>query len=115
MVIAKTSSSALSGLDSASKRLNVSAHNVANVGTDGFQASRVVDQEALGGGVTSFVEPIDQSNPMLFRDGQWVLGSNTDLASEVVNRIQAIAAFKANVKMLQTADETQKSLIDTIA
>jgi flagellar basal body rod protein FlgC len=40
---------------------------------------------------------------------------SVDLTKEVVDMMVAEQGFKANVKMLKTAQETQKSVIDILA
>ena len=106
------SSIALSAMSHASARLTRSAHNVANVNTDGFEASRTVAREAPNGGVSSAVQPAYASAPSYGRGAEEVLGSSTDLVSETVEQISALHQFKASVALLKTDQEMTKSLLD---
>ncbi|TAF86451.1 MAG: hypothetical protein EAZ54_01605, partial [Curvibacter sp.] len=47
------SSIALSGLNAAQTSLNASAHNVANLATEGFKRQETVQSAQSGGGVTT--------------------------------------------------------------
>ncbi len=49
------SSIALSGLNAAQTSLNASAHNVANLATEGFKRQETVQTAQSGGGVTTSV------------------------------------------------------------
>ncbi|SON54600.1 putative proximal rod protein [Hartmannibacter diazotrophicus] len=120
--------SSLSGMMAASKRLEVSAANVANVRTTGkvpdatgasnAYAPAVVSQTATASGVATQVttkpQPYrlayDPDSPNANADGL-VAEPNVDLTSEVVNQISAKFAYEASVKTLKVADEmTQKTL-----
>jgi flagellar hook protein FlgE len=95
--------SAVSGLRDAFVRLDVAAHNIANVNTPGFAPSRVVSVEAREGGVI----------PTVPADPPLVLG--VDLASEMVNLIVARIAVAANADAFRTAAEVERRLVDRLA
>jgi flagellar basal body rod protein FlgG len=95
----------------ATARLARSAYNVANVNTPGFVSQREVQREAPSGGVTSQPSPMGASYSVHNYQGQTV-GSNTDLAFEAIEQINAVHAFRANVAMLQADDERYGSLLD---
>jgi flagellar basal body rod protein FlgG len=106
---------AQSGLQAATRSLDVSANNVANSGTAGFQPSEAVPVEAAGGGVTTRVQP--ENNPTFEAqiDRNLIdLSSGTDLVDETVKQTLAAAAFQANLATLRTADEAQGSLINIV-
>lgn len=103
---------ARTGLAAAGARVGRSAHNVANVNTDGFRAERVVTEEVREGGVTYTATPVETPAPTYDRDGREVTGSNTDVAQETVEQIGAANAFKANLAVIETDAEMQKTLID---
>jgi flagellar basal body rod protein FlgG len=103
---------ARSGLSVATARVGRSAHNVANVNTDGFKAERVVSEEAENGGATYTSTPVETPAPTYERDGRQVTGSNTDLVDETVEQIGGANAFKANLAVLKTDEEMQRTLID---
>lgn len=73
----------------------VTASNVARVNTTDSFASTVVMQSAAGGGVTA----------------QVTAGNDrVDLSKEAVDMSSNSSAYKANLKVLQTADEMDKTL-----
>jgi flagellar basal body rod protein FlgC len=106
---------ALSGLLHQSRRLEVSAHNVANIATDGFQASRAVGEERATGGVATRIVPTQDSPPLLLADGELLTGSNTDPLAEVVTQISARAAYGANLAALEASLEAEQALLDILA
>ena len=106
------SSIARSALTFASTRLAQSAHNVANVNTDGFQADRTVGREVKNGGVSATTVPTYGPAPTYERDGEQVVGSNTELVSETVDQIGALHHFQAAIALLKTDQEMTRSLLD---
>jgi flagellar hook protein FlgE len=106
------SSIALNSLSYATKRLETSARNVANVNTSGFQAQRAVAKEAAGGGVQTTLEPTNAPPASYDLTADEVLGSNTDLISEQVEQLGAAQQFKASLSLLQTDQETTQSLLN---
>ena len=104
-----------SGLAAASRRLQSSAHNVANLQTAGFQPQRVVTHSLPHGGVSTEMVPAEipqDPRPGAPSPGP---GSHVDLAFETIERISASAAFRANLAVLETLDETEQSLLDVLA
>jgi len=96
---------AQSGLEAATTRLNVSANNLANALTDGFQPSRVSSAEVPGGGVTSSVSKAVDPLAEARADRALLATSGTDLVSEIVAQSTAARLFEANAASLRTADE----------
>ncbi len=90
---------AVSALDAGGIRLAVAANNVANMNTEGFKPSAVVQEENKTGGLK--VSAIKEQG-----------GDEVDLSREVVELMITEAGFKANVKVLQTHDEMLKTLLD---
>lgn len=95
---------AISGLKTASKRAEVAANNIVNVSTDGFNADRVqqssiVTNSTPAGGTGVQAQIIAGSQP-------------TDLASEIVNLIEAEVAYKASAATLRTAEDLADELVD---
>jgi flagellar basal-body rod protein FlgC len=107
------------------------AHNIANVNTQGFQAQRV-DLETGPGGQGVHVGDVltDQTTgPMVQRlqrtedpetgrvetSWQYVEGSNTDLAREMVNLTATQRAFEANVAAVRTQSEMLGTLVNDLA
>jgi flagellar basal-body rod protein FlgC len=124
---------ALSGLQAASRRLEVSARNVVNadsvgtpkattdarVPTPAYQPERVVQTSVSGGGVETRTQPVQPATRTQYRPDHPAAGSdglvdapNVDLAVEVVEQISARTAYEASAKVIQTADGLLKSLLD---
>jgi flagellar hook protein FlgE len=106
---------ARSGLQANAARQAVSAHNIANMNTDGFAKQTASQHTNSSGGVSSQVDTI--SLPTEAQQlAQQVDGAqnNVDLAEESVNQIQSRENFKQNAQIIRTQDEMQKTLIDTV-
>jgi flagellar basal-body rod protein FlgC len=102
---------AVSGIRAADTRLSINAHNTANVLTDGFRPQRVQVEEQKGGGVQARVE---NALPPVADRGQYDF-SQTNLVDEAAAGIMAAASFRANLKMLKTADDVAGTLVDIVA
>jgi len=129
---------AVSGLRAQSRRLAVSADNVANVSSlgvhpdpqlakpEGFAPQRTVfssqAQGGAGGGVTASTAPITPAaflsyqpdHPDADPDGM-VPRPNVSLEREVVEQIQALRLFQANVATIQTQDRMLGALLDIVS
>lgn len=121
---------ALSGLESASRKLNASAANIANLQTVGsleeggqapFNALTTVSEattiDGLGAGVQTsivpsdrpFVPAFDPDSP--FANEQGLIGvPNVNLAEEAVNINLAEIQFKANLKSIEAVQELEEEL-----
>ncbi len=122
---------ALTGLNSASLRLNASASNIANLNTVGSLSDEsnapytpiTTQSNSLGsitGGVQTeiipqnpaFVPAYDADSPFADEDG--IIGvPNVNLAEEVVNIKLAEIAYKANLKTIDVAGELFDELLDS--
>ena len=130
-----TISIALTGLDSASKKLNASASNIANLQTVGSlepgaqapytplttQQTAITDGNGNGQGVRTdyaprknpFVPTYSPDSPFANADG--IIGApNVDLAEEAVNTILAKIQYKANIATLKAASELSDELLKVI-
>lgn len=124
---------ALTGLTAASKQLNASASNIANLQTVGSleeggqapytplttQNTAITDESGNGQGVHStyaprnnpFVPSYDADSP--FADENGIIGvPNIDLAEEAVNLNLAEIQYKANIKTIQAASELSNELLN---
>jgi flagellar basal-body rod protein FlgC len=108
--------SALSGLIAFSTQIGVTAHNVANVNTNGFKKSQteLIAQET--GGVLAVIQKNESAGPTILYDtgygpAQLEL-SNVDFGEEAVNQIIGQRGFEANLQALKTADEMLGSILD---
>jgi hypothetical protein len=129
---------AVSGLRAASLRLDVAAHNIANLNTDGFTPSRVLDAAIPNGGVQSSVdtrprhgggEPRDastQQDDQQSGSGPSVPGdipgrtpamgapSETNPVGEIVSVLLAQAAFAASLRVLKTDAAVHMHLLESL-
>ncbi|WP_138512212.1 flagellar basal body protein [Rhodoferax bucti] len=95
------SSIALSGLNAAQNSLNASAHNVANLATDGFKRQESVQTAQAGGGVSTTVREASTAGNALEQD--------------VVTQLQAKHAYIANLAVFKTQDKMAGALLDAQA
>lgn len=125
----------LSGLMAQSKRLAVSADNVANMRSRGLRADgppvesggqpgafvpkRTQDVTAAGGGVRAEVRPVTPPSVEVYAPGSpdadangVAVIANVNLAEELVTQIQAQRAYEANAKAFRIQDEVLDSLLD---
>jgi flagellar hook protein FlgE len=96
----------LSGLNAYGEQIDVSANNVANVGTAGFQGQDVTFQDVLAG-----VSARISTNPAPGGPAGALESSNVDLGDEFVKMIAAQAAFEANAKTVRTGDEVLETTL----
>lgn len=89
---------AQSGLAAAQTRLDTAAFNVANRPTEGFKRSIVTQQTQPSGGVKAVVSRRQDAGEGYVEDR--------------VEQLQAMYDFKANLKVIETADEMIGSLLD---
>lgn len=93
-----TASIALSGMQAAQTQLRASAHNVANLATDGFRRQEVRQTPQSGGGVSAEISRADTPGE--------------DLARDVVTQLAAKNAFLANLAVFKTSDKMAGVLLD---
>jgi flagellar hook-associated protein FlgK len=93
-----TSSIARSGMAAAQTRLHTSAHNIANLQTEGFQRQQVTQTADTGGGVSTTLRRAEQTGPALEAD--------------VVAQLQAKNEFLANLSVFKTTQKMQGALLD---
>ncbi len=121
--------SALSGLQAASKTVEVSARNVANHGTVGtpgadttgkaYDAVEAVQTSGPNGDPTvtirerkpATVIAYAPQNPLANEDGL-IEVPNVDLAEEFVAQKIAMHSYKANILMFEIWDDMQQAVLD---
>lgn len=96
--MASVSSISLSGMNAAQTQLNVAAHNVANLNTDGFTRQEVALTEQPQGGVSASVGQASQ--PV------------TSLETDVVSQLQAKHAYLANLAVFKTSNKMAGALLN---
>lgn len=126
---------ALSGMNAAARRLEVSASNVANVASTGalpnadgktpaeaptaYAPLEVVQTASAGEGTQTTVTTVtpsttavsDPQAPFANRDGL-VAAPNVDLSQELVSQMIARYSFAANAKVMTADDRMTKTLLD---
>lgn len=128
-------SNALSGAFAAVRREEVASSNIANLrsraapkgssdaqaadGTPLFRPGQAVESSTAAGGVTSRIAAIDPSSLQQFEPDApdasaegFVDRPNLDLGEQQVGQMIAQRSFEANLKVIQTASDMEKSLLD---
>ncbi len=96
------SSASVSGMNAAQVRLSVSANNVANAQTNGYQRQEVVQSTAPDGGtITNVIKTPQPNNPALEKD--------------MVEQLSAKNQFLANLQMFKAQERTLGKLLDATA
>lgn len=123
---------ALTGLTSATKKLDATASNIANINTVGaleetdgqkpFSAVTTAQKALHNGGVQTnivqkdpgFVPAFDADSPFANEDG--IIGvPNVNLAEEATNLILAKNTYKANAAVIKVSADLQEDLLNTIS
>ena len=129
---------ALSGLNAASRRLQVSASNVANSQTTGalpnadgtvpagaptaYTPLALVQTASAGGGVQTSITTVTPSTTAVFdpqasfanQDGL-VAAPNVDLSQELVGQMIASYSFTANATVMRASDRMTRTLLNVTA
>ncbi len=88
-------------MNAAQVALNSSAHNVANLGTEGFRRQETVQAETPGGGVSTSTRRAEQAGEAL----------ETDLVAQ----LEAKNTFLANLQVFKTSSKMAGTLLDETA
>ncbi len=122
-----TRSIALSGIQAAATRLQVSAGNVANATARGeapadggeaqglYRPGEVVQTAAANGGTEAKTRPVEPAHitvPDPNSDSGTAAVPNVDLAKEVAEQAISEVAYKANAEVLRTVGELERTLLD---
>ena len=93
---------ALSGMSAAQLNLQASAHNIANLGTEGFRREQVVQTEAVNrAGVEA--SPTRAAAP------------GNAIETDLVGLLQGKNAFLANLAVFRASDRMHGALLDIAA
>ena len=98
--------SPVSGMQAAQTRHDITAHDVANINTDGYEERTAHQTDTATGGTR--ISHISR------RPNQPDAPSNTDLVEETKEQIINKNLFAANAKVLKTQDEMLGQVIDPI-
>ena len=106
-----------SGLHASIENLRASAHNIANIDTNGFKSQAVVNKSLSTGGVFSTVRQTDTPGNPLFNPvtGGTVEGSNVSTVNEMVNLIISGAHARSNANAIRAADDILGFIVNLIA
>ena len=108
----------LSALGAFSKKIGVTANNIANAETDGFKKSRAVLKEGERNDVQVEIQRDESPGAVVYedQDGEMVERelSNVDIGEELTHTITILNGYKANLKMVKAQDEMIGTLIDLI-
>lgn len=99
--MASLTSISLSGMNAAQTQLQSSAHNIANMNTEGFKRQEVTQAAQTQGGVSASVKTADEVGSAVLTD--------------VVTQLQAKHAFIANLAVFKTQDKIAGALLDRSA
>jgi flagellar basal body rod protein FlgC len=106
---------ALSGLNAAQTRLNVSANNIANLTTPDAPAKEAVARSVQVGGVVVDVRdksPATIAVPSSDGGGDTIQLPNVSLEQEVTKQLTASYDYKANLKIIKTQRDMDRSLLN---
>ena len=106
-----------SGLHASIVNLRASAHNIANIDTNGFKSQTVVNKSLSTGGVFSTVRQTDTPGNPLFDPvtGGTVEGSNVNTVNEMVNLIISGAHARSNANAIRAADDILGFIVNLLA
>ena len=106
MIVGRTLATAISGLNATALRVSVSASNIVNQNTPGFKAKEVhtvtINTGPFSGGGSGVVAQIVGA------------GEGVDLALEFTRLIEAEVAYKAGIKIIQTAEEMEREAVNIV-
>lgn len=107
--------SALSGLQAFSTKVNSNANNIANASSEGYKKTRVTLATQAPQGVRASVETVNTPGNKVYQETnngtELVEMSNVDLTEEIPESLINARFYQANLKTLQTAEEMSKSLL----
>ena len=110
--------SSLTSLEAIGKKLGVTADNIANYESEGFKKNRALIMEGQKGDVVLDIQKVVSPGPVVTDnvDGKPVERelSNVDLAEEIPQTISLQRGHEANIKVIETQEETLGSLLDII-
>ena len=114
MSVTHATSVAQSALEAAATRLAVSAHNVANINTEGYEAKDVAVEDVQSGGGISQVVAMETQVPVGIRQDDLLASAATDVVRETINRVRAVVAYRANAEVFRTATDVSTAIIDSV-
>ncbi|HEX2966083.1 MAG TPA: flagellar basal body rod C-terminal domain-containing protein [Syntrophorhabdaceae bacterium] len=107
-------SASLSALYAFGNKLSNTAHNVANVNTNGYKKTVATITEDSNSLPQVNLMQSDQPGAIILEDGLLKETSNVDLAEEFPQMMIAQRGYEANIRALQVQNDLLKSAIDMI-
>lgn len=111
-------SNSLTAVQAFQTKQNTTAHNVANVNTDGYKKTEAFLEGGGNDSVRVRTEKVDTQGPMVSeetgRGSEMVEKSNVELSEELPESMMNKRHFQANVKMVEQADEMTGTLLDIV-
>jgi flagellar basal-body rod protein FlgC len=110
--------STISALQANRTRLGVTANNIANVNTDEYKKSTVIQKEGVQGDVKVEINRVNspgyrykalEGNQLVEKES-----SNVSLEEELPEMMVTQRTYEANLKVLQTHDRMLGNLLDTL-
>ncbi len=106
----------VSGIRAAIDMQDLSAHNTANIATDGYKKHRVNLSEGEGNGVLVDISGSTETGVLYKNEnGDIVESSNVSFPEEIVTQLNAKFLLLANVAVINRVDEAYEDLLDIIA
>lgn len=106
---------AVAGLQAASSRLSVHAANIANQQTEGYRPLRPVQTTGSSGEPVLRAEQAPAAEAQQRIPGTDFVVSQTSLEGEMVGSLESATAYKASAKLVKTAEELDKALLDILS
>jgi len=97
--------SSVSAMQASSLRMDISAHDVANINTPGFSQSRPVQSSLKPGTEISAIQKIAPPSPEF---------SATELAEESAEQIISEKSFAANAAVIKTQDKMLGEVVNLV-
>lgn len=108
--------SALSALTAFGTKLNSNANNLANIQSEQFKKTRVINEETENGGVKAVVDQVNTPGMMRYEEtsngSELIELSNVDMAQELTDSNMNTRFYEANLKTIKAEDEMTQSLLD---
>jgi flagellar basal body rod protein FlgG len=108
--------STLAGLLGQQKKVEASAHNTANLLTEGYKKTRVTLVEGTSGQVEARSEKIETPGPIIYEQTSAGFSpvelANVELGEEIPGLLLSRRFFQANLKHIRAQDEMLGTLLD---
>lgn len=109
-------SSAMSALQAFGTKLNSNANNIANIQSEGFKKTRVINQSTENQGVQAIVDKVNTPGNMVLEETtegtEMIELSNVDMAEELTDSTLNTRFYEANLKTIKAEDELTQSVLD---